>query len=750
MALAVSVFFWEVISGRACLWEDILYQYYPFTFHLLRSLGSFKLPLWNPYMFGGMPFLADIQTQVFYPVNWILVPFFAPDQSRVFWLVELKCVLHVLLGAVSFYLLMRDRGLSAWSGIVSALTFAFGGFMVSHVIHLTIVSTFAWFPLVLLFFLRVLRTGAPGAAAAGAVALGMANLAGHPQMSLHIVYALLLLFVLFLAANWQRERSLILRRHIPLFVLLIAGGFALSAVVYIPAWRLSGYTVRELLTYAESAEVSFPPAGAITLFVPKFFGSVTGAGTDSVRYWGGPMAHFYWETCLYLGITPLLLATCGILAGRDRLRWAFVALAGVAILLALGRHTPLYRLAFEFLPGLDRFRIPARFVGLFGTAVAFLAGLGAEAMTGPDHKRSALRFPLRLLFVPLVLGVVFWALLAAGSLNRLMPIFGLQEAHSNALRQTGVAVALLAIATLLLWLRLRRRENPSGVARISAPLLVLLTFVDLYLFGHGFAAGRVAPERFYPRSALVSQLQARKAAGPFRVNARHESQMLLQRNEGLLWELELLEGYTPLRLADVAAFDIPLQRRNDLFNVAYRIDVDSARGRLRMIDNPTALPRAWLTDTCIVVSDRQAILELLTDSAFDYRRVAILEKEPSPRPESRSGTVFGGSVRIVERTADHMKLEAECAVSSLLMLSEVFYPEWRALVDGQRTEILRADFCLRCIALPAGRHVVTIDYDRRQVILGLVVSILTAIGLVATIVLDSRRARCAKPGQRSR
>ena len=738
---AVCLFFWEIITGRGFLWEDILYQYYPFTFHLLRSLKSFSLPLWNPYMFGGMPFLADIQTQVFYPLNWLFVPFFTPDQRHVFWLVEFKCILHIFVGAISFYLLMRDQGHSSWSGLIAALSFAFGGFMVGHLIHLTIVSTFAWFPLVLLFFLRALRHGTMSAAAGGAVALGFANLAGHPQMSLHMVYALGLLFFVYIATNWPRERAAFPRRHVPLFLLMVVGGFALSAAAYIPACRLSGHTVRELLTYAESAEISLSPMAAITLFVPKFFGSVTGAGTDSVQYWGGPMAHFYWETALYLGIVPLLLAFYGAFASRSRMRWPFLVLAGAAILLALGRHTPLYRLAFDFLPGMDRFRIPARFVGLFGIAVAFLAGLGADALFNYEPRRPRSASFTRFLLVILASGGVFFALLASGGLNRLMPQLQNGRLYANALRQTGVSLAILVIAVLLIWIGFRRRLPASAAARVAAPLLVLLTFIDLFVFGHSFAVGTVAPEHFYPRNTIVSRLEAEKAAGPFRMNARRDNYMLLQRNEGLIWQLELLEGYTPLRLADVAAFNVPTGRRNDLMNVTYRIEVDSVHGRLEMVENPSALPRFWLADTCVVVPDRMGILSLLADSAFDYRRVPILEKEPSPRPQSWIGTANVGTVRLISRSTDRIELEADCSLPSLLMLSEVFYPEWRARVDGRPVEILRADYCLRCIPLSAGKHRVVLWYDAGPVVLGIVISALTAVGLVAVIMVGRRRSR---------
>ncbi|MGQ9708416.1 MAG: YfhO family protein, partial [bacterium] len=189
ITLATVIYFWEIISSRNFLWEDILYQYYPFHYFLFNSLRHFSIPAWNPFMFAGMPFLADIQTQVFYPLNWLFALISSSNQNYVFWLVELKCILHIVLAGIGFYLLMRELKLSGYAGIISGLTFALSGFMVMHLIHLTLVSTFAWFPLILFFFYRTLLNRKLGDATCAGIIMVLSNLAGHPQMTLHIVFA---------------------------------------------------------------------------------------------------------------------------------------------------------------------------------------------------------------------------------------------------------------------------------------------------------------------------------------------------------------------------------------------------------------------------------------------------------------------------------------------------------------------------------------------------------------------------------
>ncbi len=735
LTAATVVFFWEIISRQYFLWEDILYQYYPFNYFLFKNLRHFTLPVWNPYMFAGMPFLADIQTQVFYPLSWLLAFISNSSQSYVFWLVELKAIVHLLLGAIGFYLLMRELKLSYYSGIIAGITFAFSGFMVTHIIHLTLVSTFAWFPLVLMFFYRTLREQRLRDATATALCLGLANLAGHPQMTLHIVYALILLFILHIIFNWHTAQRLLFKKHLPLLILTIILGFAISAAAYIPSYRYSLHTVREMMTFAESAGTSLPLWFLITIFVPKFFGSIAGGTVETVPFWIDPAPYTYWETCLYVGVISIVLAFIGLISGNNNRRWQFGILALIALLLALGRFTPIYRIAFEILPGINRFRIPARFVNLFITAIAFLAGLGMETILHHDIKKD------RRIFAPILSCVAYALLILFALLSGILlkPFPALKDAlvFTSSLNQTLIMLAFIIIGTALIILTLRYPKRKH----LLASLIIALAFFDLYQFGHRFSLGTVAPEQFYPPRPFINRLIEEQKTEPFRINARTGSNMILQRNEGLLWELELLEGYTPLKLIDYITFEIPVDRRNDLLNVKYRIQIDSLRGTIGLVPNPTLLPRFWLADSWIVVPDRTEILKTLSDPEFDYRRVVILEKEPLIEQKDLADSILTEEVKLVKRTPERIELEVQNSRPALLVLSEIYYPEWRATVDGKPVEILRADYCLRALPLSPGIHRVITYHDRTWINLGILISALASLATILILTVPLSRGK---------
>ncbi|MGQ9708687.1 MAG: hypothetical protein ACUVUR_07445, partial [bacterium] len=566
------------------------------------------------------------------------------------------------------------------------------------------------------------------------ISLGLSNLAGHPQMTLHIVFATALLFILYLIFNWRNEVRFILKRHLPLFILILIIGFALAAAAYLPAYRYSLHTVRELMTYNESAEISLPPSFFITLFIPKFFGSLTGYGTDSVQYWGSQVGYSYWETALYIGIVPCILALIGILFNRQRLRWQFAILGLIALLLALGRFTPLYRLAFELLPGFNRFRIPARFVGLLTVAIAFLAGLGMDVLVKSKTTKTRLILPGLIL---LGYGALIYLLSITGVLIKPFSQFHNPIILASALKQSCLFLLGVIITLILFWLR----TKILGSTPLFASLLILLTFIDLYNFGHQFNLGTTRPDEFYPHRPFLNHLIQESKQTPFRINARSGNYMVLQRNEGLIWQLELLEGYTPLKLTNFVTFDIPVERRNDLLNVRYRIEIDSVRQTLSLSPNPTGLPRAWLADSYIVIPDRNKILQTLSDTGFDYRRIAILENDPGLVPHLIPDSMPVGSVAITKRSRERLELQVENSRPAILMLSEIFYPEWKARVDQKPAEILCADYCLRALPLDSGKHTVLLWYDRTSINIGIVISILICLNCVAILILTKRKRR---------
>ena len=332
----------------------------------------------------------------------------------------------------------------------------FSGFMLAHIPHWTMIDTMAWLPAILACLVRADSTLRPRWGALGGLALGVAFLAGHPQLFYHVVLATVALGLTLVARRAAAAEPW--RRLATILLLVPAVALGVSAVQLIPSWEMAVASHRAGLGYDWKTTGSLLPAYLAQALLPW--------GLFTVGSWRTSSSEFY----LYPGVLPLILAVHALMRRWDW-RVGFHAVLGfVAILLAFGDHYGLYRTTYDLLPGLTLFRIPARFVGLAGFAVAILAGLGAQALVTGPRPRALAR------------GVGRLALAAAAGVVPLMLVLVWAQARPNAddfqnfASQYLMLVLLLAGAALVVsW-----PGRASPLALRAAALVVLLA--DL-LFG---------------------------------------------------------------------------------------------------------------------------------------------------------------------------------------------------------------------------------------------------------------------------
>ena len=149
------LFFAPILAGSAFLWEDFLYAWYPYRQFAAVSMAGGSLPLWNPYTFSGMPFLADIQMQVFYLPVTALMFFVRNGHLGVFW-IELANILHYPVAGIGMFFLARSFRLGRIPSLFSGVAFMLSGFMITHAIHQVVIMLVAWYPWIFLLFRKTL------------------------------------------------------------------------------------------------------------------------------------------------------------------------------------------------------------------------------------------------------------------------------------------------------------------------------------------------------------------------------------------------------------------------------------------------------------------------------------------------------------------------------------------------------------------------------------------------------------------
>jgi hypothetical protein len=376
------VFFGRVLGGY-----DTFVYFYPLRAYLGEALRQGRLPLWNPYLFAGSPFLANPQTAIFYPGSWLFAFIDTPHAYA------LNFLAHIALAAVAMYAFARlSLGLGRLASMLGGAAFAFSGFMNGQAGHINQFSVAAWLPAVALFLdlsLRWLRTWTLAALVAG---LTLQILAGHPQ---EVYMSVAVLGVLVLWRCVPEGVPAVIRGGLTLGLAAgLAGG--ISAVQLLPTLELSGLSIRGGgLNYDVASFGALP----WPLLLPALFPG----------YWAHlPTTEFFG----HLGTVAFAIAWLGLLAGKGRPALLGTVLVTLGLLLAVGDATSLYRLLFDWAPGFASFRVPARwlFVSTFG--LALLTATGADwllAWTGGGRAAfrrlaasiGAIRFVLTGVLVPL-------------------------------------------------------------------------------------------------------------------------------------------------------------------------------------------------------------------------------------------------------------------------------------------------------------------------------------------------------------
>lgn len=708
---------------RTFFWEDFLEQNYPYRAFHAEELRAGRFPFWNPYQFGGMPFAADVQASVFYPLNVLLALFVTSGRLAPVW-VEALSVFHALLGGFFLYLLVRFRTSCTYASIVAGVSWALSGFFVVRMIHLNVLSVVVWLPLLLLLLLVAIERRSLAAALLAGVVLGISFLGGSPQFSLFILLALLLLAAHETVVPRARRGA---ARFAPFGFLAVAAlvGLGLAAVQLLPSAELAGLSLRTELTYEKASECSFGPASFATLLVPHVYGRYFGGAGSG--YWGPGRYYDYWELCAYAGSVVLLLAACAIIyRPRDRSTVFFVLLALFGLLLALGRYGPLHPLFFKLLPVYDRFRCPGRVIFLSGLALSFLAGQGARLLgeVPVRGRRWALAGVAGFLAAAGTIGYLTGRP-DGGAIGTRIP----SDAGSTALRSYALFLAFFVPAALLV---LRWAFGRSPLSRRARGALLLLLAAELFALGYGFNDGKTDPDRYYRgETAMLDLLRTESEGGLYRVKTRADEGMVLPRNMGSVNRIPSADGYNQLKLQRYEDLQVgghvSLARFLDLLGIRIYASYDRDARTLRLARNEDCLAKAWFVGEAEVHENPRALLDRLGAEAFDPRRTVLLEEEmDAPGGGSGSATVTAwGPNRIeVEATADG---------PGYLVLGEIAYPAWRARVDGDERPVLAANRALRAVRLEEGRSTVVWEYRSASFRTGVVVALATL--LTAAVVL---------------
>lgn len=751
---------WPMLAGQVVNGSDYYLAGWGF-----RHFGAeyFKehhsIPLWNPYIFGGIPYVAGMHGDIFYPTAWLrwLLPLTTAT--------NLTFAGHLVLAGVTMYAFLRGLRLSWAAAVTGGLAYELTGIVASmvHPGHDGKLFVSAIAPLLLLGLLRGIRERKVAGYGAAALAVGLA-LHGHPQPGYYLLVAAAIwtLFLVFWDEQGPRGRA---RYHaLGWSALAVAIGIGVYAIQLLPLLAYVPYSPRGAGGPSGGWEYAtgfaMPPAELFTTFYPQLNGM-------NEAYAG--LNHFKLHT-EYLGVVVILLALCGL--GELRHRRERIALGVIAILfllVALGGHTPFYRVWYEVMPTQKSVRAVGSAFYLVALPICALAGFGTERLLA-GHVSA------RRLWIGAGTFAALGLLGASGALGGLAQALAdpqyvqLAVQNAPAIQTGGIRLLLFSLAGGAVLLAIRASSLRGALAALAVFVVVWgdLWSVDRHFFEFGRA------EELFGDDEITAAM--RKTPLPFRVWDPRQPYARLEVYPGS-WlmgrDVPQLLGYHGNELR---AFDELLGGKNnwtnqvnrallELFAVRYVVLRDTVQvpgfhrlmgpvtartgGPAVLYQADTAPPYVRLLSGAVKVPEAQ-VAGVVLNPQFPVRSVAVYgdsapvtpgELTQVPEPAAATARLVAwepGKIRVAIEGRDERPL--------YLLVSENWYKDWRATVDGAAAPAIRAHHTLLSVVVPPGAKEVSFEFVSPEYARGRMISILAVALALGLILVPRLRPRSRADG----
>jgi hypothetical protein len=681
--LVVVLFYWKLALTNQYTWlegSDMAYLNLPWFQFQAGEWHRGRFPLWDPTGWFGQPLVGQAQPGAAYPPNWLL--FMAPlkhgwiRQSALHW----YFILTRYFAALTCYALARELGRSRAASILAGCVYALGGY-VANTIAPQMVNGAVWTPLVFLYLLRAERGKQPFASALlSGFFLGLGWLAGHHQMNLFVSIAAAGLWV-WLCVRERKLNGYMMR----LAAASLAMAALASAFQTIPTAEYGRRSVRwvgidspvefdQPIPYSIHEEYSLKPIAILGIFIPNIeFRSFTP----------------------YIGAVAFALGILGAILGwrEKQVRWlATIAVGG--LIFSLGPNSLLHGVVYVLIPLVEKARVPGAATLVFAVAFTQLVAYGADLLPRPEFQPWSRRAGWTLGIFAAIVATLAFAIFAVK----------IQAATDDRLIIPAIA-ALLFVGVL-------------GASRASLlpPATVTFFATGLALFELANVSTANFPNRYKPdQNPYLHRLAEHSDMIDF-VRRQGEATRIeyddnvLPYNIGDWYGIETFNAYTASATANIWKMDLFSPRGKDFFGIKYYFgktapnnsmyEVFKGQAGLSVFENPTAYPRVWSVHKAAPLSE-------VRNPQFNPRDAVALS-EPAPAMASCNG--LRDNVNMPLRQPNRVVITAVLQCPGMVILTDTWFPGWRATVDGKPAKIYEAYGGVRGVVVDGGEHTIVMRY----------------------------------------
>ena len=710
LSVIIIGFFWKLTLSSHFTWlenPDVAYQVVPWQQVQAEAFHKGKLPLWDPYLWGGQSLIGQMQPGSAYPLNWILYALPLRNGHIGFGYLKWYWVVIHWMAAWFAYWLCRDLGRTRAASFIAGVAFALGG-AIGTTAWPQKLNGMIWIPLVLLFFFRAVEGRRPLLSSAlSGFALGMSWLAGHHEIPLYVSLAMVGLWIFCFFREKQLHWNVL--RLAGVWVVFVA---LTSALQVLPAYEYGRQARRwvglpdplewrQTVPFTIHQEYSFGLSNIFGLIVPGFHGYA-----DS---YAGPVI---------LSLAALAVALCWTDL-RVRIL-SVLALAG--FFFSLGYQNVLYGVAYSLVPMVEKAREPAMAILLLNVGVAILAAYGFDALLSQQQSTWLKRIAIGLAS----LGVLMLAILLGVILNQQpRPWYD----------DRAVLVGILALLAAALYLGYRKQALSAAALGVCCLLLVLMDLGNAtgYYYVHDLDKEHaIYLRRFSENQDILKWVRSQPT--PFRIQTDNQE---IPFNFGDWYGLEVFSGYVASLPSTLLRLGQDTPRTRALFGSKYwiareprtpdQVEVFTGESGLKVYQSPNAMPRVWSVHQAISVSSASELVPAFEDPELNLRTTALFLGE-TPRLTSCSG---GDDVVLARSEFDDVAIDASMRCRGMVILSDNYDSGWSATVDSRPARIWDAYTVVRGVEVEAGRHHIEMHYSPWSVKLGAAGLGLSLLGLLA-------------------
>jgi membrane protein YfhO len=690
--------------------------YFPHTVLETTAWRSGTMPFWNPYSLGGIPLLANGQSGIAYPVRIVLALVVSPVVNH-----DLVVVLHVFLSGFFMFLFLKELRLRLVAALFGAPAWMFAGWTSGLMnTEVTLIAT-TWLPAALLLIHRASRRRSWRTAAAAGVPLGLMALGGQLQL-VAIAFGVCGIYATALAVKPLRQwqvRWPVDPGGLAYPVLTLGIGVGLAAVTLLPTALFIGQGGRQAPLYSDFVRNH---TMAVGMFKHVFSG---GPATPQTLVYLG----------MFVGLIPVSLAFVGCLLRRSGAalgRWLAIG----TFLIAIGAPFVTW-VAYHFVPGVSRLSSTGQAMWLFDFGVVLLAAIGLDAIlewsvrvTRKLHARPALvPWPRRV-------GAVLAVLAVSGTAWQLMDYaWYLNPPFTSTKQATSFFPTTPAVSAVQRDRHLRtaaQAQRLIGFNSLAGEESVVFSLEDAD--GYDSVVSNRVRSLWYVIEGLTvdAAINEQKRIAALGFNSGSSSSFAtFFRPATTRFALLPRMGITTI-IADSQTAGALLS--NPLISAPLRLKPIYIGGDASILNLVGSQPRAWVVHEADVASSSSDALRRFAATNFAYRSRMIVEADAGLRSSggvSRRGKGPSATATREGLTPNGTAFTTRSGSPGWLVMADNYAPGWHVTVNGRDAKLLRANYTLRAVAIPAGRSRVVLRYRPPGFSLGLAISGLTIVALVA-------------------